>query len=71
MYWPLFGAFVASWCVIYYCLRKGVELSGKIAVVTVLTPYILLTIFLLRVLVLPGMKDGLMFLLVPDVAKLF
>ena len=69
-YYPLLGSFVACWGLIYYCLRKGVELSGKIAVVTVITPYILLTVFLIRVIFLKGFSKGMWFLMMPNVEKM-
>ena len=69
-YYPLLFSFVVCWCLIYYCLRKGVELSGKIAVVTVITPYILLTIFLVRVVFLEGFSKGMWFLMMPDMEKM-
>lgn len=47
-HWPLFIAVVLAWVVVYACIRKGIEQSGKIAFVTVLTPYVLLGIFLIR-----------------------
>lgn len=41
-------AVLLSWIIVYICIRKGTEQTGKIAVFTVLTPYVLLFIFLIR-----------------------
>lgn len=67
----LWVAVTISWVVVYICIRKGVEQTGKIALFTVLSPYILLFIFLIRVLMLDGFGLGLKYLLYPDFSKLF
>lgn len=48
IHWPLFFSFICSWLVVFFCLRKGVELTGKIAIFTVLAPYFLMVVFLIR-----------------------
>ena len=48
MHWTLYTAFLLSWVVVFICLRKGIELTGKIAIFTVIAPYCLMGIFLFR-----------------------
>lgn len=64
-------AVTVSWIIVYICIRKGVEQTGKIAIVTVLSPYVLLVIFLFRVMMLDGFGLGLKYLFYPDFSKLF
>ena len=70
-HWPLLITVVLAWFLIYFVIRKGISQTGKIAVFTVLSPYVLLAIFLLRVSVLDGFGQGLMYLFYPDFTKLF
>lgn len=48
MNYKLLGAVAACWVIVYLCIRKGTEQTGKIAVVTVLLPYVTLAAFLIR-----------------------
>jgi SNF family Na+-dependent transporter len=45
-------------------------MSGKIAVFTATSPYVLLTILMLRGFLLDGAMDGIYYLLTPDLSKL-
>lgn len=67
----LWVAVTISWVIVYICIRKGVEQTGKIAFVTVLLPYLLLTIFLIRTAMLDGFGVGVRYMLYPDISKLF
>ena len=71
MNWPLWTAVTLSWIIVYFSIWKGISLTGKIAMFTVCSPYVLLTIFLIRTSMLDGFGDGLVFLLKPDFSKLF
>ncbi len=46
-------------------------MSGKIALVTVLAPYFMFSILLIRVLTLPGSFEGIKFLFVPKISQIF
>lgn len=70
MNYQLWVAVTISWVVVYLCIRKGVEQTGKIALVTVISPYVLLFIFLIRVMMLDGFGLGLKYLFYPDFSKL-
>lgn len=69
--YPLSLAAIISWFIVYLVIRKGISTTGKIAIVTVSTPYLLLTIFLIRISFLPGFTQGLTYLIKPDFSKLF
>lgn len=51
--------------------REGVETSGKVAIVTATSPYLLLLILLIRGLFLEGSTEGIYYLFKPDFVKLF
>src|SRR3990167_1613035 len=70
-HWPLLITVIFSWLLVYYVIRNGISQTGKIAVFTVLSPYILLLVFLIRVSMLDGFGQGLMYLFYPDFTKLF
>ncbi|XP_075868226.1 inactive sodium-dependent neutral amino acid transporter B(0)AT3 [Nelusetta ayraudi] len=54
-----------SWCIIFACFIKGIDSMGKAVYVTATFPYLVLTIFLVRGLTLPGATDGLQYLFTP------
>ncbi|XP_076117670.1 sodium- and chloride-dependent glycine transporter 2-like [Mytilus galloprovincialis] len=54
-----------AWLIIFLCLCKGIKSSGKIVYVTVTFPYIVLVIFLVRAVTLPGAAEGIKFFLIP------
>ncbi|KAK5883027.1 hypothetical protein CesoFtcFv8_019399 [Champsocephalus esox] len=56
----------SAWCLVYICFIRGIETIGKAIYVTVTFPYLVLTIFLIRSLTLPGATDGLIYLCTPD-----
>ncbi|XP_033755570.1 sodium- and chloride-dependent GABA transporter 1-like [Pecten maximus] len=68
--WHLVLALAAAWVLVFLCLMKGVKSVGKVVYVTALLPYLLLTIFLIRGLLLPGAVDGILFYLTPDFRRL-
>jgi SNF family Na+-dependent transporter len=55
----------------YFCIAKGVKVSGKIAVYTGSLPFLILCILIIRGLFLPGSFNGLYYLLKPDFRKIF
>uniref|UniRef100_A0A8D0A478 Transporter n=1 Tax=Sander lucioperca TaxID=283035 RepID=A0A8D0A478_SANLU len=64
--WWLVICLASAWCVVYICFIKGIESVGKAVYVTATFPYLVLTIFLIRALTLPGATDGLVYLFTPD-----
>jgi SNF family Na+-dependent transporter len=60
---------MVSWILVYVCIFKGIESSGKIVYVTAPLPYILLIILLICGMTLEGAYDGWYYLFVPDFKK--
>ncbi|XP_035705905.1 sodium-dependent nutrient amino acid transporter 1 isoform X1 [Folsomia candida] len=68
--WRLAICLLASWIFIFISLIKGVESAGKVAYFTALFPYIVLFIFLIRGITLPGAWDGISYFISPQWGKL-
>ncbi|EDL87658.1 solute carrier family 6 (neurotransmitter transporter), member 18, isoform CRA_c [Rattus norvegicus] len=64
--WKLFLCLVACWTTVYLCVIRGIESTGKVIYFTALFPYLVLTIFLIRGLTLPGATEGLTYLFTPN-----
>ncbi|XP_006872446.1 PREDICTED: sodium-dependent neutral amino acid transporter B(0)AT3 [Chrysochloris asiatica] len=60
----------ACWAVVYLCVIRGIESTGKVIYFTALFPYLILTVFLIRGLTLPGAKEGLVYLFTPNIQVL-
>ncbi|QSZ67781.1 sodium-dependent transporter [Methanofollis aquaemaris] len=65
----LAGAILA-WIWIYLSIFKGVRSVEKMVWVTVVVPWLLIIIFVLRGITLPGAMDGLAYYLTPDFSAL-
>ncbi|ESO93994.1 hypothetical protein LOTGIDRAFT_205669 [Lottia gigantea] len=68
--WELFGCLILSWIIVFLCICKGVQSSGRVVYVTATFPYLILLILCVRGVTLPGAMDGLRFYLIPDWNKL-
>ncbi|XP_063041722.1 sodium-dependent neutral amino acid transporter B(0)AT3-like [Engraulis encrasicolus] len=64
--WWLVLCLATAWCVIYICFIRGIETIGKAVYITATFPYLVLTIFLVQALTLPGATEGLIYLFTPD-----
>ncbi|XP_062292300.1 sodium-dependent neutral amino acid transporter B(0)AT3-like [Scomber scombrus] len=64
--WWMVICVATAWGVVYICFIKGIESMGKAVYVTATFPYLVLTIFLIRAITLPGATDGLVYLFTPD-----
>ncbi|KAI1725571.1 sodium:neurotransmitter symporter family domain-containing protein [Ditylenchus destructor] len=62
---------VLAWILIYFCVMKGIKSSGKVMYLTATFPYVVTTIFLARSLMLEGATDGLLYMLSPDLSRLW
>ncbi|XP_049606303.1 sodium-dependent neutral amino acid transporter B(0)AT3-like [Syngnathus scovelli] len=62
----LVACLAIAWATVYICFIKGIKSMGKAVYLTTTLPYVVLTIFLVRALTLPGAKDGLVYLFTPD-----
>ncbi|KAM9496800.1 inactive sodium-dependent neutral amino acid transporter B(0)AT3 [Clarias gariepinus] len=64
--WWMVVCVATAWAVVYICFIRGIETIGKAVYVTATFPYLVLTIFLIQALTLPGATDGLEYLFTPD-----
>jgi SNF family Na+-dependent transporter len=64
--WKIFLCLMAAWVLIYVCLFRGIESSGKIVYFTATFPYLILVCLFFRAVTLDGAGDGLKFLFLPD-----
>lgn len=68
--WPILIGLVLTWLSIYFAIFKGVKSVGKVVLVTVPLPILLIGVFVVRGLTLPGAIEGLRFYLTPDFGQL-
>ncbi|XP_042551104.1 inactive sodium-dependent neutral amino acid transporter B(0)AT3 [Dipodomys spectabilis] len=68
--WQLLLCLVTCWMVVYLCVIRGIESTGKAIYFTACFPYLVLTIFLIRGLTLPGAAEGLTYLFTPKMQTL-
>ncbi|XP_052076409.1 sodium- and chloride-dependent glycine transporter 2-like [Mytilus californianus] len=61
----LLACLFIAWVLVFLCLFNGIKSSGKIVYVTVTFPYIVLVIFLVRAVTLPGAIEGIKFFIIP------
>lgn len=64
--WTMVVCLASAWSIVFICFIKGIQSMGKAVYVTATFPYLVLTIFLIRALTLPGAVDGLLYLFTPD-----
>nr|XP_013998665.1 unnamed protein product [Salmo salar] len=64
--WWMVVSLATAWSILYICFIRGIETIGKAVYVTATFPYLVLTIFMVRALTLPGSSEGLMYLFTPD-----
>ncbi|KAJ7410722.1 Sodium-dependent neutral amino acid transporter B(0)AT3 [Pitangus sulphuratus] len=68
--WWLILCLATCWAIVYLCTIRGIETTGKAIYVTAIFPYLVLTIFLIQGLTLPGATDGLAYLFTPKLNTL-
>ncbi|KAI4553647.1 hypothetical protein MJT46_015827 [Ovis ammon polii x Ovis aries] len=56
---------VLAWLVVYLCILRGTESTGKVVYFTALLPYCVLFIYLVRGLTLHGATNGLLYMFTP------
>uniref|UniRef100_A0A8C0GSG1 Transporter n=1 Tax=Chelonoidis abingdonii TaxID=106734 RepID=A0A8C0GSG1_CHEAB len=64
--WWLVLCLAICWAIVYICTIRGIESTGKAIYVTAIFPYLVLTIFLIRGLALPGATEGLVYFFTPN-----
>ncbi|MBS3810730.1 MAG: sodium-dependent transporter [Halanaerobiales bacterium] len=67
---PVLIGLVITWIAIYFILRNGAESVGKVVLITVPLPVLLMAILVLRAVTLPGAIEGLNYFLEPNFAML-
>lgn len=67
---PILLALIVSWIVIVAAIWKGAKSVSKVVYFTVFLPWLLLIIFVIRGVTLPGAMEGLSFYLKPHFEKL-
>lgn len=67
---PIISALVVTWLIIYWIVSKGVKRVGRVVMLTVPLPVILLVILVLRGITLDGSADGINYYLTPDFSEL-
>ncbi len=68
--WPVVLGLTLTWVSIIWIVRHGVRRVGKVVMITVPMPVILLALFVVRGLTLPGAMEGVKYYLTPDFSKL-
>ncbi|XP_011888726.1 PREDICTED: sodium- and chloride-dependent transporter XTRP3 isoform X3 [Cercocebus atys] len=59
-----------AWLVVYLCILRGTESTGKVVYFTASLPYCVLIIYLIRGLTLHGATNGLMYMFTPKMEQL-
>ena len=67
---PSLVGLALTWIVIYWIIKKGVGRVGKVVMITVPLPAILMVILFIRGITLPGAIEGIKYYLTPDFSKL-
>ncbi len=68
--WPVLAGLAVTWGCIYWVIKKGVLRVGKVVMITVPLPALLMVFILIRGLTLPGSVEGLRYYLTPDFSAL-
>jgi len=63
---PVLAGLAATWICILLIIHKGVKSVGKVVLVTVPLPLLLLVVMVIRGVTLPGAAEGLRYYLTPD-----
>ena len=58
-----------AWLIVYLIIMKGIKSSGYVVYFTAGFPYVVMTIFFIRGITLPGAWEGLIHMFTPDVSK--
>nr|XP_028593884.1 sodium-dependent neutral amino acid transporter B(0)AT3-like isoform X1 [Podarcis muralis] len=68
--WWLVLCLAACWLLVFICTVRGIESTGKAIYFTATFPYLILTLFLIYGLTLPGAVHGLLYFMTPNLRKL-
>ncbi|KAI5934638.1 Sodium- and chloride-dependent transporter XTRP3 [Manis javanica] len=70
MRWEPALCLVLAWLVVYLCILRGTESTGKVVYLTASLPYCVLLIYLVRGLTLHGATNGLAYMFTPKTEQL-
>ncbi|KAG7300709.1 hypothetical protein JYU34_015035 [Plutella xylostella] len=68
--WWIVICLLLAWIIVFFIVMKGIQSSGKVVYFTSLFPYVVLTIFFIRGITLPGSSDGIIHMYKPKLDKL-
>ncbi len=68
--WPLVGGLALTWALVFLIIHKGVHRVGRVVLLTVPLPLVLLVVLAIRGLTLEGALQGIEYYLTPDFTKL-
>lgn len=68
--WPLLAILAVAWVWVILSIWKGAKTVSKVVWVTVILPWVILLVFLVRGVTLPGAAEGLRYFLTPNLAAL-
>jgi SNF family Na+-dependent transporter len=60
---------LGAWIIVALCIHKGIKLTGRIAYITAIFPYIMLLALLIRSSLLDGAELGIRYYMTPDWSK--
>ncbi|XP_067649486.1 sodium-dependent dopamine transporter-like isoform X2 [Haliotis asinina] len=68
--WHLVGCLAVTTAILFLSMFQGIKVSGKLVYITVIVPYILILVFLIRGSLLPGSAEGFHYFIYPKFDKL-
>lgn len=68
--WWMVICLALAWIIVYLIVMKGIQSSGYVVYFTACFPYVVMTIFFVRGLTLPGSGAGLIHMFTPKMDKL-
>ena len=67
----IFFCLLTVWIAVFFTIRKGVSTAAKIAKWTILLPYCLLIVLLIKTINIPGAKKGILYFITPQWKEMF
>ncbi|CAF2880027.1 unnamed protein product [Rotaria sp. Silwood2] len=67
--WYTILCLLGAWIIVALCIHRGIKLTGRLAYITALFPYIILLALLIRTSLLDGAGLGIRYYLTPDWSK--